>query len=42
MAAKWRYMEEPLPDWVKGSMRERLTRIYKNRFWEASHFPWRS
>jgi hypothetical protein len=36
MAAKWRYMKEPLPDWVKGSMRERFTRIYENRFWEVS------
>jgi len=36
MAPKWRYIEEPLPDWVEGSMEERFTQIYKNRFWEAS------
>jgi hypothetical protein len=36
MAAKWRYMKEPLPDWVKGSMRERFTRICEKRFWEVS------
>jgi hypothetical protein len=34
--SRWKYISDPLPDWVEGSLEERFTRIYRRRFWEAA------